>query len=92
MHAVFVTVDVSSSDPVQGPKHLRENVIPGVKQAPGFQYGTWLSSENGKGMSLVVFDSEEHASAAAQMVQPGSNPGPGVTVESCEVREVLASA
>ncbi|HEX2016058.1 MAG TPA: hypothetical protein VGN69_05125 [Solirubrobacteraceae bacterium] len=92
MYAVLVKVDLSGADPVEGPKHLRENVVPMVKQAPGFQYGTWLSPQDGKGMSLVVFDSEENAKAAAQMAQPGSNPGPGVTVEHCHVREVVASA
>jgi len=93
MHAVIVKVDLSGVEsPDAARQHLTEVVVPQVKQAPGFQYGTWLAPKDGKGASLIVFDSEENAKNASQMVQPGANPGPGVTVESLELREVAASA
>ena len=44
---------------------LNDQVIPVVKQLPGFQRGVWLRSEDGStGMGIVVFDSEEHAGSA----------------------------
>jgi hypothetical protein len=93
MHAVVVEVDVGGVERDVGLKNVREQIVPRVKQAPGFQSGWWLAPDQaGKGMSVVLFDSEEHARAAAEMVPVGSNPQPGVTVERAEVREVVASA
>jgi hypothetical protein len=94
MHAVLIEVDTSGqADREAGLKHLREEIVPGVSQAPGFQAGYWLRPvEDAKGTSLVLFDTEEHAEAAAQVLSVGSSPAPGVTVTRREVREVAASA
>jgi hypothetical protein len=95
MHAVLLVVDLSQSDREASLKNLRENVVPMVSQAPGFQSGVWLgpaSPEAPEGTSVVVFETEENAKAMAAQVAVGSNPGPGVTVVRCEVREVAASA
>jgi hypothetical protein len=94
MHAVLVEVDTSAQpDPAVGLKHLREQVVPGVSQAPGFQAGYWLRPlGDAKGTSLVLFDTAENAEAASQGVGVGSSPMPGVTVLRSEVREVAASA
>ena len=90
MHAVLLEVDLSGTEREEGLENLRETVVPGVKQAPGFQSGTWLAPVAGKGLSVVVFEGEEKARAMAAMVAVGSSPSPGVTVERCEVREVVA--
>jgi hypothetical protein len=94
MHAVLIEVDTSGQpDRELGLKNLRENIVPGVSQAPGFQAGYWLRPlDDGKGMSLVLFDTEEHAEAASRALSVGSGPAPGVTVLRREVREVAASA
>jgi hypothetical protein len=93
MHAVLVEVDLSGTEPEQAIRGLQEEVIPRVKQAPGFQSGTWTrKAGERRGLSLLLFDSEENAQAAAGMVSVGSNPQPGVTVERSEVREVVATA
>jgi hypothetical protein len=94
MHAVLIEVDTSGQpDPEVGLKNLREQIVPGASQAPGFQAGYWLRPlEDAKGTSLVLFDTEENAEAASQAVGVGSNPMPGVTVVRKEVREVAASA
>jgi len=94
MHAVLIEVDTSGQpDQEAGLKHLREQIVPGVSQAPGFRAGYWLRPlEDSKGTSLVLFDTEEHAEAASQALGVGSSPAPGVTVVRREVREVAASA
>jgi len=92
MHAVLLEVDLSGTEREEGLKNLRETVVPRVKQAPGFHSGTWLGPVAGKGLSVAVFDGEENAQTMAAMVAVGSSPSPGVTVERCEVREVVASA
>jgi hypothetical protein len=94
MHAVLIEVDTSGqADPEVGLKYLREQIVPGVSQAPGFQAGYWLRPlEDAKGTSLVLFDTEANAEAASQALGVGSSPAPGVTVVRREVREVAASA
>jgi hypothetical protein len=94
MHAVLIEVDTSGQpDQEVGLKSLREQIVPGVRQAPGFRAGYWLRPlEDSKGTSLVLFDTEEDAEAASQALGVGSTPQPGVTVVRREVREVVASA
>jgi hypothetical protein len=94
MHAVLIEVDTSGQpDQEAGLKHLREQIVPGVSQAPGFRAGYWLRPlGDSKGTSVVLFDTEEHAEAAAQALGVGSSPAPGVRVVRREVREVAASA
>ena len=86
MHAVVLTVKVGNVEEAR--PELLERVVPSVSQAPGFVAGYWLEPKDGHGLSVVVFESEEAANAAAGRIQPPS----GVTVESVEVREVVASA
>jgi hypothetical protein len=86
MHAVFVTVTVEDLEAAQA--NLREDVVPRVSQAPGFVAGYWLAPEGDRGNSIVVFESEEAARSAAENLQPP----PQVTIESIEVREVIAHA
>jgi len=91
MYAVVVRVTVN--DVESSRKQLNEVVVLGVKQAPGFKAGFWTAPPGGSGpgLSMVVFDSEENAQQAAQMVRGGPLPD-GVELVDVEVREVVASA
>jgi hypothetical protein len=86
-------VRVTINDQEGGEAMLHSEVVPAVSQAPGFVAGYWTRAEDGSnGMSLVVFDSEQGARTAADRLQsmgPGSD---AVTLESVEVREVVANA
>ena len=86
MHAVVVTVKVGNVE--ESRPELLEQVVPAVSQAPGFVAGYWLEPIDGHGLSVVVFESEEAAKVAAERIQPPSS----VTLETVEVREVVASA
>ncbi|HET9012226.1 MAG TPA: hypothetical protein VFN38_10460 [Gemmatimonadaceae bacterium] len=88
MHAVVV--DVSISDVEEAQRELRERVVPAVSQAPGFVSGVWLRPGEGKGHSVVVFETEEAANEMAERV-PSMVP-PVVTVENVSVCEVAANA
>lgn len=92
MHAVVVKVNIGDVDTAQS--GLREQVIPRVSQAPGFVAGYWTRSDDGhNGLSMIVFDSEESARGAAQMIQgPDAMRPETVTLESVEVREVVGNA
>jgi hypothetical protein len=87
MHAVVVRVTVSDEGAALAA--LRDEVVPQISQAPGFVAGYWTRKEN-SGLSMIVFESEDAARAASERI-PGMA-SEGVTVESVEVREVVANA
>lgn len=88
MHAVVIDVSITDADQAQ--RELRENVVPMVSQAPGFVAGYWMEAGSGKGHSVVLFESEEQAKNAAE--RASSNTPAPVTMDSVEVREVIAHA
>jgi hypothetical protein len=87
MHGVVVRVSIQDRDGAVAT--LRERVVPAVSKAPGFVAGYWLGQE-GDGLSVAVFESEEAARAMADQVR--SVAPEQVTVEDVEVREVVAHA
>jgi heme-degrading monooxygenase HmoA len=92
MHAVVVKVSVQDEGE-QSMKYLRENIVPGVSQAPGFVAGYWVRLEGGdEGNSVAVFESEDAARAAAGRVREAVDSNPGVTLKDVSVGEVVASA
>jgi hypothetical protein len=93
MHAVFGRVEIDASRADEATELLNNYTLPMVKQAPGFVSGTWARSEDGtRGQSLILFESEETAQAAAERAATGPPPGAPVTFVSAEVFEVLAQA
>jgi hypothetical protein len=93
MYAVLIEVDVSSVDRDQGMHALREQIVPAIKQLPGFQSGTWLpGNQEGKGLSLTLWDTEANAQTMAERFGIGANPTESAFVARCEVREVAATA
>lgn len=91
MHAVFVSVTIDPDSSDEAMAELQNNVVPGVKQAPGFVAGYWTAPEDGRGRSFVVFESEQAARQAVEMVKNQPRPK-GVTIDSVEALEIIASA
>jgi hypothetical protein len=87
MHAVVVKVTVNDREAATS--HLREQVVPGVSQSPGFVAGYWTRGDDG-GLSMVVFESEEAAKTVSERIP--SMITDAVTLEGVEVREVVAHA
>ncbi len=87
MHAVVVRVNTDDSEAATA--RLREEVVPRISQAPGFVAGYWTRKDN-TGLSMLVFESEEAATNAEARVR--ENMPDVVTLESTEVREVVANA
>jgi len=87
VHAVVVTVTISDHEAAES--HLREQVVPGVSQAPGFVAGYWTRKDD-TGLGIVVFESEDSAQAMSERVR--SMVPDVVTIEDIEVREVIAHA
>ena len=94
MHAVVVRVTIHNADRTR--EMLNSRVVPQVSGAPGFKTGYWTwatGSGESNGLSMIIFDSEENARAAGDRVSTVAADAPDdVTLESVEVREVVASA
>jgi len=90
MQALIVKVKIQDFDRAR--EFLTTQIVPNVKQAPGFVAGYWTSPDQGRGESMMVFESEEGAQAVKQMIESGPGPGDEVSLESVEVAEVVASA
>jgi hypothetical protein len=89
VHAVIVSVTIHDGE--QATTHLRNEIVPRVKQAPGFVAGYWVRIKGGdKGRGTIVFESEEAARAVAEQITQG--PGEAVTLDSVDVGEVVESA
>jgi hypothetical protein len=89
MHAVLTSVTIK--DQASAEEYLREQVVPNVKQAPGFVGAYWVRNE-GEGRGVIVFESEEAARGAAERISERISGNPGVTLDSVTVGEVVASA
>ena len=87
MHAVVSNVRIE--DPGVARAALADRRLTLVPRAPGFVSAYWLEPIDGIGMSVVVFQTKEHAEVAAAYPVP---PLPGVTPLTVEIREVYASA
>jgi hypothetical protein len=90
MHAVVVRVSVGDFEKAR--QALHAEVVPRASQLPGFVAGYWTRpSEGNDGLSMLVFESEDAARSAAERLR--SVPPPEtVTIDTVEVREVVAHA
>ena len=59
MYAVFTSVDLSTSED-EAHQALHSEIIPMLKQAPGFVKGLWFGDDK-RGHGVVLFDTEEQA-------------------------------
>jgi hypothetical protein len=87
MHAVVATVGIKDAQVArEALAGLRLKLVP---RAPGFVSAYWLEPIDGIGMSVIVFETKEHAEEARSYPLP---PLPGVTQLTVEIREVYARA
>jgi len=94
MHALVTHVTIHDADRTRDVLH--NQVVPGISGAPGFKSGCWTWSTGGgelNGLAMMIFDSEENARAAGERVSAVAADAPDdVTLDSVEVREVVATA
>ena len=90
MYAALVSVKIDPAQVDAARSMLESQVVPMVKAAPGFIAGYWTEPTDGNGFSFVVFETEDQARQTAPPA--GTSPGPGVTVDTVEFREVVAHA
>lgn len=85
MWAVVINVDIN--DAVAAKQGLDEQMLPTIRQAPGFVGGSWVLLDERHGTSIAVFETQEQARAG--LPEKGAT-APGVTMTNVEVGEVLA--
>ena len=94
MYAVLVEVNANESNIDRARSFLPQRAAQMASEF-GAKGGYWLAPQGGRGVSIVVFETEDEARTAAGTLRVGDPPTPdapeGVTVKSVEVREVLAA-
>jgi len=66
-------------------------VAPRVAGAPGFVSALWMSDRSGRTLNILVFDSEEAATAALEAAGSSSRP-PFMKLDDVELLQVMATA
>ena len=93
MYAVAGQVKVDKTREDEARKLLDEFVLPSAKGLSGFKGGSWVRELDGDmGHSLLLFDSEENARAAAAQIAEGPPPDAPVSFVSASVCEVVGQA
>lgn len=95
MYATVGRVKVDAGREDEARKLLEEVVIPRAKGLAGFKGGHWARVLDGDvGYSLLLFDTEANARAAADQIAqgppPGAPPDPPATFVSVDACEVIA--
>jgi hypothetical protein len=66
------------------------DILPRVRAASGLVAGYWLEPADGRGFSIVLFETEEQAREATPPVSSWA--APGIAITDVEFRRVAASA
>ncbi len=85
MHALVVFTSVH--DPAEASRGLQEEVIPTMRNAPGFVGAYLVALDDTHGLAIEVFETEGLAKAAAP--SEGASPR-GVTLDAVQFGEVIA--
>jgi hypothetical protein len=88
--AVVTKVELPSDETIErGRRELEANVLPMIKQAPGFVSAVFLApSEGNEGLSVIVFETKEQAHGAIEQQRVEAP----LKLISNDIREVAASA
>jgi hypothetical protein len=87
MHAVVVRSTLHDFEQAQ--KFLKDEGAPRIAQAPGFVSAQWVRLDESTGTSMLTFDSEETARAAAEMLRANPPGGDAITINTVEIGEVV---
>jgi hypothetical protein len=91
MNALLVNVTINEREPALAA--LRGEIVPRASRAPGFVAGYWLLSEdNGRGTSVLLFESAQSAQELARVIESEGPPTDTVALDGLEIREVVAHA
>jgi hypothetical protein len=90
MHAVVVRSTLHDFERAR--KILKEEGVPRISQAPGFVAAQWVRLDERTGTSMLTFESEDAARAAAEMLKTNPPGGDAITINTVEIGEVVERA
>lgn len=90
MHALVVRSTLHDFE--RATTFLRQEGIPRIRQAPGFVSAQWVRLDENTGTSMLTFESEESAQAAAEMLRANPPGGDAITIDTVEIGEVVERA
>ena len=90
MHAIVVRSTLHDFE--QATQFLREQGKPRLQQVPGFVSGQGPRLGENIGTSMLTFESEEAARAAAEQLRSNPPPSSALTIDSVEFGEVVEHA
>jgi hypothetical protein len=90
MYALHTTVNFPPGGHAAAVDMLHHELIPRIKQAPGFVRGLWFADGSSVGHGVVVFETLEQAQQAQQAVTTAVTEG--MTIADSGVFEVDAEA
>jgi hypothetical protein len=90
MHALVIRSTLHDAE--EATNFLRREGLPRLRQAPGFVSGQWVRLGDDTGTSMLTFESEESAQAAAEMLRANPPGGDAITINSVEIGEVVERA
>ena len=89
---MYAIVGISRLKPGATPDVIK-NILANMREAPGFVSGTVAWSTDGeRGRSMIVFETEEGATAALERALASLPADAPMEIESAEVCEVVAHA
>ena len=89
MYAALATVAISDYEHAR--RILHDDIVPTITDVPGFVSGHWLAPIDGRGLSILIFETEDEALAMAEQMPAGRELNEYVTIQAVEVREVAGS-
>src|SRR5260370_37272250 len=89
MHAALVTVTIDPSQAPAAAAALMDDIMPRITSSPGFAAGYWLEPADGRGFSILLFNTEDQAPPATEATPSSS--APGVAINGGENRRVARS-
>jgi len=90
LHAALVRLTVDPDNAPAAAEALTSDILPRIRSASGFVAGYWLEPADGRGFSVVLFETEEQARAAAPPLSSWA--APGIDITDIEFRRVAATA
>jgi hypothetical protein len=93
MHGLLVQLEIDQDRADEAMAFLQDVAVPMITQGAGFVRGTWMRSLDGRRTcSLILYDDEQAATAAAGRASQGPPPGAPTRFVSAEVFEVMSEA
>ena len=90
MHALVLRATLHDYE--QAVTFLREQALPRIRQAPGYVNSQWVRLDENTGTSMLTYETEEAARAAAEQLRANPPGGDAITIGSIEVGEVVERA